>query len=154
MNSYIKEWLSVAAMFAVTGFFYMQTPANAPAGSFLFPNLLMALMAAMAAIKAVSLLLFREVEKKKEIPEEEKPLMGRFIFVIIAFIAYVFAVDHIGFFVSSFVFFFGVSLIVQLEPITPRVVFVRLLVVLGFLYGCNIIFKKVLMAHLPRGILF
>ena len=154
MSSLIKEWMSVAAMLAVTGFFYVQTPEQTAQGASIFPILLMGLMVGLAGIKAVSLLMFKMEEVKKEIPEEEKPLMGRFYFVVVSLIVYVLAVDHIGFYVASFVFFFGVSLAVQLEPRTVRTVLIRLAVVLTFLYCCNIVFTKVLMAQLPKGILF
>jgi len=154
MSARMKEWMSVVAMLAVTGFFWVQTPEQTAQGASIFPILLMALMAGFAVIKAVALLLFRTEEKKKEIPEDEKPLMGRFYFVVVSLIAYVLAVDYIGFYVASFVFFFGVSLAIQMEPRTVRTVLIRLAVVLTFLYCCNIVFTKVLMAQLPKGILF
>jgi len=155
MSDRMKEWISVVAMLAATAFFWVQTPEQTAQGASIFPVLLMGLMLTLAGIKVVSILVLGvEEEKKKEIPEDEKPDKSRFWFVVVALIAYVFAVDYIGFYVASFVFFFGVSLIVQLEPRTPRTVLIRLAVVLGFLYGCNILFTKVLMASLPKGVLF
>jgi len=155
MSSRMNEWISVVVMLAATAFFYVQTPEQTAQGASIFPLLLMGLMLALTGVKVATILLFGvEEKKKKEIPEDEKPDMRRFWFVVAALVAYVFAVDYVGFYVASFVFFFGVSLIIQLEPITIREVIVRLAVVLGFLYGCNILFTKVLMAQLPRGILF
>ena len=155
MSSRIKEWVSVVVMLAATGFFWVQTPEQTAQGASIFPVLVMSLMLALAGIKVATILLFGvEEEKKKEIPEDEKPDMRRFWFVVGTLTAYVFAVDYIGFYVSSFVFFFGVSLAIQLEERTVKAMIIRLAVVLGFLYGCNILFTKVLLAQLPRGILF
>ena len=154
MNAQMREWLSVVAMVGLIGFFYVQTPAGAMAGAYTFPNMLMLLLAGLTLAKAASLLLFKTEETKKEIPEDEKPLWGRFALVVVSLVVYAFAVDHIGFFVSSFVFFFGVSLAVQLNPRTVKCVLIRLAVVLGFLGFCHILFSTVLLMRLPRGILF
>ena len=154
MSAQMKEWLSVIAMLALVGIFYVHTEQQTAQGASIFPNLLMAILAGLAVVKAASLMLFKTEEEKKEIPEDEKPLMGRFILVVVSLIAYAFAVDYIGFFVSSFVFFFGISLAVQLNPRTVKCILIRFVVVLGFLVFCHILFERVLLMRLPKGFLF
>jgi len=154
MSAQMKEWLSVIAMLALVGIFYVHTEQQTAQGASIFPNLLMAILAGLAVVKAASLMLFKTEEEKKEISEDEKPLMGRFILVVVSLIAYAFAVDYIGFFVSSFVFFFGISLAVQLNPRTVKCILIRLVVVLGFLVFCHILFERVLLMRLPKGFLF
>lgn len=151
MNSITKEWISIVAMLALTVFFHMQMPARPEAGASLFPGLIMALMAGMAGIKAVVLLLAPPV--KKAGTTEPRPLK-RFFFVLASIIVYVAMVDIIGFYVSSFLFFFFVTLAVQMEKLTLRSIAIRFIIVTGFLLFLYILFSRVLMAQLPKGILF
>ena len=147
-----KEWLSIIAMLGLTGFFYLLTPAKPEAGASIFPIFLMGLMLALAGFKAVTMLLFPK--KKQEEKKGEPQPMWRFWFVLASMIAYVAAVDYIGFYVSSFIFFFGVTLAIQVEERTLRSMAVRLVGVTGFMIFLWILFTKVLMAQLPKGILF
>ena len=147
-----KEWLAVIAMLALTAFFFAQTPARPEAGASIFPNVLMGLMVAMAVFKTATMLMFPQ--KKKEEQAGEPKQMWRFWFVLASMVAYVAAVDYIGFYVSSFIFFFGVTMVIQVEERTPRTIALRLAVVTGFLLFLWILFTKVLMTQLPEGVLF
>jgi hypothetical protein len=151
MNARTREWLSVAVMLALTGFFYMLTPVRTEAGASIFPNVVMGLMAALAGIKIVTMLLYPQVEEEKT---QERQPRGRFFIVLAAMVAYVAAVDYIGFYVSSFIFFFGVTLTIQVEERTARSIAARLALVTGFLLFLWVLFTKVLMAQLPKGLLF
>ena len=152
MNAWTREWLSVAVMLAMTGFFYWLTPTAAMVhGGSIFPNVLMILMAALAGIKVVSMLLFPQ---SKEAKTGERQPLWRFFLVLAAMVVYVAAVEYVGFYVSSFIFFFGVTLVIQVEERSPRSIAVRLAVVTGFLLFLWILFTKVLMAQLPKGIFF
>ena len=148
-----KEWLSVIAMLALTAFFHVQTPATPEAGASIFPNVLMGLMLAMAVFKTATMLIFPQKKKEEEQTGEPQP-MWRFWFVLASMVAYVAAVDYIGFYVSSFIFFFGVTLAIQVEERSMRSIAVRLAVVTGFLLFLWILFTKVLMTQLPKGVLF
>ena len=151
MSVWTREWMAVAAMLAMAGFFYLLTPANPEAGASIFPNVVMALMAALAGIKIVTMLLYPQ---SREAKTGERQSLWRFFFVLASLIAYVTAVEYIGFYVSSFTFFFGVTLAIQVEDRSPRAIAVRLAVVAGFLLFLWILFTKVLMAQLPKGMLF
>ncbi|MDR0466392.1 MAG: tripartite tricarboxylate transporter TctB family protein [Deltaproteobacteria bacterium] len=151
MNARTSEWPAVAAMLALTGFFWMLTPTRTEAGASIFPNVVMVMMAALVGFKIAAMLLYPQ---SKETKAKERQPLGRFFFVMASMIVYVAAVDYIGFYVSSFVFFFGVTLAIQVEERTARSIAVRLAVVTGFLLFLWILFTKVLMAQLPRGILF
>jgi len=151
MNAQIREWVSIVAMLAVTGFFYLLTPDNAELGASIFPNVLMALMVALVGIKVAATLLHPLDSEAKT--KERRPLW-RFFLVLASMVAYVAAVEYIGFYVSSFIFFFGVTLAIQVEERTVRSMAVRLAVVMGFLIFLWILFTKILMAQLPKGILF
>jgi hypothetical protein len=147
-----KECLSIIAMLAMTGFFWMLTPDNPEDGASIFPHVVMGMMVALAGIKIVTMLLYPQGKETKTAGEPQP--RGRFFFVLASMIAYVAAVEYIGFYVSSFVFFFGVTLAIQLEERSPRSIAIRLAVVLGFLLFLWILFTKVLMAQLPKGMLF
>jgi hypothetical protein len=151
MNAWAREWVSVAVMLALTGFFYMLTPARPEAGASIFPNVVMVMMAALAGCKIVTMLL---APQGKEAKTQERQPMGRFCIVLAAMVAYVAAVDYIGFYVSSFTFFFGVTLAIQVEERTARSIAARLALVTGFLLFLWVLFTKVLMAQLPKGLLF
>ena len=151
MNAWTREWLSVAAMLALTGFFYMLTPAKPEAGASIFPSVVMVMMAALAGCKVITMLLYPH---GKEAKTRERQPLGRFFFVLASMIVYVGVVEYIGFYVSSFLFFFGVTLAIQVEERTARSIVARLAVVTGFLLFLWILFTKVLMAQLPKGLLF
>jgi len=111
----------------------------------------MMFMAALAGIKIVTMLLYPQ---SREATTKERLLPGRFFIVLAAMIVYVAAVDYVGFYAASFVFFFGVTLLIQVEERTARSVAVRLALVTGFLLFLWILFTKALMAQLPKGLLF
>ena len=154
MSAWTKEWVSVLAMLTLIGFFYALMPANPEAGASIFPIMLMILMGCLAGIKIFTLLAFPDKVKGEKAQAGKEPFWGRLLFVVFSLVAYALAVDYIGFFVSSFVFSFGVSLAIQQEPHTLRSVGMRLLVVTGFLLFIHILFIQVLKAYLPRSILF
>ena len=151
MNAWTREWVSVAAMLALTGFFYMLTPAKPEVGASIFPNVVMVMMAALAVCKIITMLLY---PVGKEAKTGERQPLGRFFFVLASMIVYVGTVEYIGFYVTSFFFFFGVTLAIQVEERTARSIAARLAVVTGFLLFLWILFTKVLMAQLPKGLLF
>ena len=154
MSAWTKEWISVLAMLSLIGFFYALMPANPEAGASIFPIMLMLLMGSLAGIKIFTLLAFPAKVKGEKAQTGEAPFWGRLLLVVLSLVAYALAVDHIGFFVSSFVFSFGVSLAIQQEPHTLRSIGIRLLVVTGFLFFIYVLFIQVLKAYLPRSILF
>ena len=154
MSAWTKEWISVLAMLIMVGFFYVQLPENPESGASIFPDLLMILMGSLAGIKIFTLLAFPAKVKGIKAQAKGEPFLGRLLFVVASLIAYALAVDYIGFFVSSFVFFLGVSIVIQQEPRTLRSIFIRLLVALGFLFFIHVVFIQMLKAYLPKSILF
>jgi hypothetical protein len=154
MTTWTKEWLSILVMLIVAGFFYVQLPGTPEAGASIFPVLLMGLMAGFAGIKIVSLLAF-PIGRGEKAHDKPPPFwLPRLLFVMASIVAYALAVDYIGFFVSSFVFFMGTSLAVQQEPITLRSIITRLLVAGVFLFVIYVVFIVILKAFLPKSILF
>jgi hypothetical protein len=108
-------------------------------------------MAGFAGIKIVAMLL---APPSKEAQSADRQSLWRFFFVLAAMVVYVAAVEYIGFYISSLIFFFGVTLVIQVEERSPRSMAIRLAVVTGFLLFLWILFTKVLMAQLPKGVLF
>jgi putative tricarboxylic transport membrane protein len=155
MSDRLEEYLSIAVMLAVTGFFFVLTPSEVAAGGSIFPNVLMALMLGLTVLKLGSELLY---PKPKEAGKEEdtaaKANWTRFWVILASLVVYVLAVDYIGFYVSSFIFFFGLTVAVQYEERTPRALAVRLIVVTCFMLFLYVLFTRTLMAQLPKGILF
>jgi len=146
-----KEFLSILAMLGLTSLFFVQTPDNAEAGASIFPHVLMWLMLALAAWKSVIMLMFPP--KPKEGAGETQG-RWRFWFVALALIAYVWLVEIIGYYAASFLFFFGVTLAIQVEERGPRSIAIRLAVVFGFMMFLYVLFTKVLMVQLPKGMFF
>ena len=155
MSDRLKEYLSIGVMLLLVGFFFMLTPSDVTAGGSIFPKVLMGLMAALILVKLVSELATPKSNiAKKETDIAAKNNRKRFWVILVSIAVYVLAVDHIGFYVSSFIFFFGLTVAVQYEERTPRALVVRLIVVTLFMLFLFILFTKVLMAQLPKGIFF
>lgn len=152
MSARSKEWISIGVMLVIPGLFYAYTPDNPEYGASIFPVVIMWLMLALIGIKAVSMLVFAQDGEKKA--QGDPPRRGRLWGVMAALTAYVLLVEVIGFYVTSFLFFFGTTLAVQTEERTPRCIAVRFAVVTGLLLFIYVLFTKVLMAQLPEGLLF
>jgi hypothetical protein len=155
MSDRLKEYLSIAVMLALTGLFYLHTPPDVEHGGAIFPRVLMGILAVLALLKLATDLLFPPPKTaKKDADQAAKDNRPRFWFIMVSIVVYVFTVDYIGFYVSSFVFFFGLTVAVQYEKRTPRGLAVRLAVVTGFMVFLYVLFTKVLMAQLPKGMFF
>jgi putative tricarboxylic transport membrane protein len=155
MSDRLKEYLAVTAMLALTGFFYILTPEDVAAGGSIFPKVLMMLLLGLTLLKLASDLLHPKAKVvTKEEDKEAKANRPRFWFILGSIVVYVLAVDRIGFYVSSFIFFFGLTVAVQYEKRTPRGLAVRLAVVTCFMVFLYVLFTKILLAQLPKGILF
>ena len=155
MSDRLKEYLSIGVMLALIGFFYVQTPSDVGHGGAIFPNVLMGALAFLALLKvAVELLIPKSRAAKQDTDQATKDNQKRFWFILASIIVYVLAVDEIGFFVSSFIFFFGLTVAVQYEQRTPRSIAVRLAGVTGFMLFLYVLFTKILMAQLPKGMFF
>ncbi len=155
MSGRMKEYLSVAVMFALTGFFFLLTPSEVASGGSIFPKVIMALLLGLTVLKLATELLHPKsgaaAKKADKAAQANRP---RFWFILGSIIVYIFAVDSVGFYVSSFVFFFGLTVAVQYEKRTPRGLAVRFVVVTCFMLFLYVLFTKVLMAQLPKGMLF
>lgn len=155
MNDRLKEYLSIVIMLALTGFFYVLTPAEVASGGSIFPKVLMALMLGLALLKLASdLMRPKSKSAAKEEDKEAKANRPRFWIILVSIIVYVIAVDYIGFYVSSFIFFFGLTVAVQYEKRTPRGLAIRLISVTCFMVFLYTLFTVVLLAQLPKGLLF
>ena len=159
MSDRTKEYLSIAVMIAVTLFFFVLTPAEDVdvliGGGTIFPNVLMCLMVALIGLKLVSD--FMNPKSKavnKVVDQAKKANQKRFWTILASIAAYVVAVDYIGFYVSSFVFFFGLTVAVQYEKRTRRGLLIRLAVVTCFMTFLYVLFTVILKASLPKGIFF
>ena len=155
MSARMKEYISIAAMLALTGFFYALTPSEVEAGGSIFPKVIMGMMAALTALKVASDLMnpkSKEVKKNEDVAA--KANQKRFWIILVSIAVYVMTVDYIGFYVSSFVFFFGLTVAVQYEKRTPRGLCIRFIVVTLFMVFLYVLFTKILLASLPKGIFF
>lgn len=155
MSDRLKESLSIVIMLTLTGFFYALTPAEVASGGSIFPKVLMALMLGLALLKLASDLMHpKSTSVAKGEDKEAKANRPRFWIILVSIIVYVIAVDYIGFYVSSFIFFFGLTVAVQYEKRTPRGLVIRLISVTCFMTFLYILFTIVLLAQLPKGLLF
>ena len=155
MSGRLKEYLSIVVMLALTGFFYIQTPSEVGHGGAIFPRFLMGILAVLALLKLVTDLLYPQPNiAKKDADHAAKDNRKRYWLILVSIVVYVLAVDHVGFYVSSFIFFFGLTVAVQYEKRTPRGLAVRLASVTGFMVFLYVLFTKILMAQLPKGMFF
>ena len=155
MSDRLKEYLAIVVMIALTGFFFIMTPMQVESGGSIFPNVIMGLMAALIGLKIIFDFLnpkSRLVKKNEDAAAKKN--RPRFWIILISIAVYVLAVEYVGFYVSSFIFFFGLTVAVQYEKRTPRVLLMRLVVVSIFMLFLYVLFTKILMASLPKGFLF
>ena len=155
MSARLKEYISIAVMLALTGFFYVLTPAEVESGGSIFPVVIMGLMLCLIALKGISDFLNpKSREANKNIDLAARANLPRFWIILLSIAAYVIAVDYIGFYVSSFIFFFCLTAGVQYEKRTPRGLLIRFTVVTLFMIFLYVLFTKILLASLPKGIFF
>ena len=150
MKAATKEWFSIAGMLGIIAFFYFQLPDRSEAGSSLFPGLMMLLMLGLTAAKAVTELHFPP--RDSGAAEEPFPLV-RVLVVILAVILYIAVIESVGFYLSSFLFFFLTTAAVQTTPRTPRVLAVRACLAFGFALFLYALFTLLLQVQIPKGIL-
>ncbi|MDR1489954.1 MAG: tripartite tricarboxylate transporter TctB family protein [Desulfovibrio sp.] len=150
MKAATKEWLCIAGMLGIIAFFYFQLPDEAEAGSSLFPGMMMFLMLGLTAVKAVTELRFPKRDSGKA--KEPFPLV-RVLVVVLAVILYIAAIEPVGFYLSSLLFFFLVTVAVQTTPRTPRALVTRAGLAFGFVIFLYILFTLLLQVQIPKGIL-
>jgi putative tricarboxylic transport membrane protein len=155
MSDRIKEYLAIAVMLALVGLFYIQTPSEVEHGGAIFPRVLMGVMVVLTLLKLAAHLLFPQPNTaKKDVDQATKDNRKRYWIILVSIVVYAFAVDYVGFYVSSFIFFFGLTVAVQYEKRTPRGLAIRLASVTGFMVFLYVLFTKILMAQLPKGLFF
>lgn len=155
MSDRLKEYLAIIVMLALTGFFYIQTPLEMKAGGSIFPKVLMGVLVVLALLKLATELLYPKLKAtKQDVDQAKKENWKRFWIILASIIVYVLSVEHVGFFVSSFIFFFGLTVAVQYEKRTPRGIAIRLASVTVFMACLYVLFIKILYAQLPKGMFF
>ena len=155
MSNRLQEYISIVVMFALAGFFYIQTPSEMKAGGSVFPEVLMGALVVLALLKLATELLYPKPKaKKQDVDQAKKDNWKRFWIILVSIIVYVLAVDHVGFFVTSFIFFFCLTVAVQYEKRTPRGIAIRLASVTVFMACLYVLFTKILYAQLPKGMFF
>jgi putative tricarboxylic transport membrane protein len=149
MKAATKEWLCIAGMLGVNAFFFFQLPDKSEQGSNLFPGLMMFLMLGLTLIKAVAELRF----PKSDSGEKQEPFpLVRVLVVIVAAILYIAVIETLGFYFSSFLFFFLTTVAVQTTPRTPRALAVRMGIAFGFVFFLYALFSLLLQVQIPKGI--
>jgi hypothetical protein len=150
MKAATKEWLCIAGMLIVTAFFFFQLPDKGEQGSTLFPGLMMFLMLGLTVIKAVAELRF----PKSDSGEKKEPFpLVRVLVVIVAAILYIAAIESVGFYLSSFLFFLLTTVAVQTTPRTPKALAARAGIAFGFVFFLYALFTLLLQVQIPKGLL-
>jgi hypothetical protein len=141
------EWIAVIIMFIFSAFFYALISAADPQST-QFPLLMLVLMLALGALKIIA-----QILEKKEGSRGQAPFpFFRVSFVTAAIVAYIIAMEYIGFYTSSFLFFMGSTLAIQNFPRTPKVIAARAGLGLAFLGSLYLLFTVLLKVQIPKGI--
>lgn len=147
-----KEFASALVMSGLIAFFAWQV--NVPEEEFtkLAPKTLLWLMAALNVVQYV-LAFFRWRQKSDKFLSLKGYPLKRVAILLALTVLFVAVADRLGFYLSSFFYFFTASLIAQPMTITPKLVIRRFLIVLAciaFLYG---LFTVALNVQIPKGFL-
>ncbi|MDR2488819.1 MAG: tripartite tricarboxylate transporter TctB family protein [Desulfovibrio sp.] len=141
------EWIVVIIMFIVCAFFYALISAADPRST-QFPLLMLVLMLSIGALKIIAQIL----EKKQLTNGGERYPFFRVSFIIAAIALYIVAMDYIGFYTASFVFFLASTLALQNVPHTPRVIAMRAGLGLTLCASLYLLFTVLLKVQIPKGI--
>ncbi|MDR3361646.1 MAG: tripartite tricarboxylate transporter permease [Desulfovibrio sp.] len=145
-----KEWFCILGMLAVIAVFYSRLPGGGEQGAAIFPGLMLALLLCLTVVKAVTEVLHPKTEP------DTAPVpfpWARILFVLAATAVYIAAIEPVGFYLSSFLFFFLTTVAIQAVPRTPKSLGIRAATVFAcllFLYG---LFTVLLQVQIPKGLL-
>lgn len=142
------EWIVVIIMFIFCAFFYALISMADPRST-QFPLLMLVLMLGLGGLKIIAQIL----EKKDPQKTGEKFPLLRVSFITAAIVAYIIAMDYIGFYTSSFLFFVGSTLAIQNSPRTPKLIAMRAGLGLAFCGSLYLLFTILLKVQIPKGIL-
>jgi hypothetical protein len=141
------EWIVVIIMFIFCAFFYVLISA-ADSRSTQFPLLMLVLMLFVGALKIIA----QTLEKRRMERKEEKFPYFRVSFVVASITAYIIAMDYIGFYTSSFLFFMGSTLVLQKVPCTSGAIVRRAGVGMAICVSLYLLFSVLLKVQIPKGI--
>lgn len=148
-----KEILITLAMVALVGSFWWMSKAVEIPESNTFPHAILWAMLALSCLQLVQALLMGRLGLK-HIATVDHPAYRKVLIIVGSMVAYLLALEYIGFYVASFLFYIVTVLILQKRAITARVLLVRGGMAAGFVAALYVLFNVILSSQLPAGILF
>ncbi|MDR1857648.1 MAG: tripartite tricarboxylate transporter permease [Desulfovibrio sp.] len=143
------EWLCILGMLAVIVFFYVQLPLGSTEGAAIFPALMLVLLLALTLIKAAGEILY----PKKDIVARTIPFpFLRIIGILAGVVAYIAAIEPLGFYFSSFFFYLLTTVALDKDSRSPKNFAIRagtIFACLAFLY---VLFSILLSVQIPKGL--
>ncbi len=125
---------------------------DASMGPEVWPRVAIGFMGVMSLVYLVQSVRGRYAPRTAE--EKEAPPAGRFLnplLCVLAFLAFLLALPHLGFFVGGLIFVFAVLTI--LGPRTRRATLLHLVIALGTVGVIWLLFTQLLRMYLPQGTL-
>ena len=147
----IKDILVSSLVLAGTLILYLSLQWAEEPRAVIFPKVVLVIMAILSALLLAQSLLI----KKATAQVKQKPFpFQRALLCFLMIIAYLFIMESVGFYLSSFLFFVAVTFIMGREDMDIRKALARVGVSALFMVVLFILFNKLLLVQTPKGFLF
>ena len=147
----IKDILVSSLVLAGTLILYLSLQWAEEPRAVIFPKVVLVIMAILSALLLAQSLLI----KKAAAQVKQKPFpFQRALLCFLMIIAYLFMMESVGFYLSSFLFFVAVTFIMGREDMDIRKALARVGVSALFMVVLFILFNKLLLVQTPKGFLF
>jgi putative tricarboxylic transport membrane protein len=147
----IKDLLVSSLVLAGTLGLYISLQWAEEPRAVIFPKVVLMIMAILSALLLVqSLLIKKSAAQAKQRPFSFRRALLCFLMIVV----YLFIMESIGFYLSSFLFFVGVTFILGRGDMGTRKALTRVGVSVIFIAVLFVLFNKLLLVQTPKGFLF
>lgn len=115
-----------------------------------FPRVVIIIMGVLAALLLIQSVFFKKGVQKKG----EKYPIGRFVFLFVLIVVYLYVMESVGFYLSAFLFFVAVTFTLGRADLKSKTAAMRVFTSAAFTGVLFLLFKVILEVQTPRGVLF
>lgn len=115
-----------------------------------FPRVVIIIMGILSALLLIQSLIMGRAKAENG----EKYPIGRFIFLFLLIVVYLYIMEMVGFYLSAFLFFVAVTFTLGRTTLTPKSAGWRVFTSAAFTGVLFLLFKVLLEVQTPRGIIF
>lgn len=150
----MKRELSISAgMIALTLIsFYLMYQIEIPEAQ-TFPKVVLSIMMLLGVFLGIQAIINKKPEEASKGDKKPYPIK-KVAIALCCMIVYFAVMETVGFYLSGFIFFFVVTLVLQEEKITPKGAAFRGITCLAFMGVLFILFNNILAVQAPRGIFY